>query len=247
MKADSKAQRNLLDLASIDIALDRNAHREATLPEKAAVNQLQSATSEAHNRVVRASTELADLSRALARAEAEVAAVRARADRDRTLLVSGNISSSKQLSDLEHEVVSLGRRQSDLEDAELEVMEAVEQTQAVLSQAQEHEANCVAQLAAAESARDSALAELAAERQELVAERASCVGLIPADLLALYERIRSHGNAVAVGLLRFGRCESCQMELSRVDLDVARGAAADEVLRCPECRAIMVRSEESGL
>ncbi len=247
MKADPNAQRTLLDLATIDTSLDRNAHREATLPEQAEVAQLQAATSEAHNRAVRATTELTDLSRALTRAEGEVAAVRTRADRDRALLASGNVTSSKQLSDLEHEVASLVRRQSDLEDAELEVMEAVEQAQTELTQAQQHEADCVAKLAAAEGARDAALADLAVERQDLAVEREALVTTIPTDLLALYDRIRSHGNSVAVGLLRFGRCESCQMELSRVDLDAARLAAADEVLRCPECQAIMVRTEESGL
>ena len=70
---------------------------------------------------------------------------------------------------------------------------------------------------------------------------------LPAELVALYDRLRADGMPVAAGLVRYGRCESCQMELSRADLSAVRSAPVDEVVRCPECRAIMVRTEESGL
>lgn len=247
MKADPFAQLALLRLQGIDTALDRNRHTQANLPERAEVARLRKVAVEAHNRVVRATTELTDLRRALRKAEDEVASVRARADRDRALLASGNVTSPKQLADLEHEVASLGRRQSDLEDAELEVMEAVEQAESELALAEEADSAAAADLARAEAAEQEALADLGAEQQRLTEERAGSTEGIPADLLSAYQRIRDHGNAIAVGLLRYGRCESCQMELSRVDIAAARAAAVDEVLRCPECQAIMVRSEESGL
>ncbi|MDQ1248479.1 MAG: uncharacterized protein QG597_2852 [Actinomycetota bacterium] len=247
MKADPEVQRLLLDLQAVDTSLDRNRHRDATLPERATVAELQRAADADADRAVRARTVVSDLSRQVARAEGDVSSVRARADRDRALLASGNVSSSRQLSDLEHEVVSLAKRQAELEDAELEVMEQLEVAEAELAAiAAAIEAGEAAR-AEAVAARDGALAALATEREALLADRADLVARVPADLLASYERIRSGGVGIAAGLVRYGRCESCQMELSRVDLDAIRAAPADDVLRCPECRAIMIRTEESGL
>jgi predicted nucleic acid-binding Zn-ribbon protein len=82
--------------------------------------------------VVRAETEVST-SPGAAEVREEIEQVRARRDRDESRLASGAITASKQLQDLEHEVASLKRRQSDLEDAELEVMERAETAQAGLS------------------------------------------------------------------------------------------------------------------
>ena len=80
----------------------------------------------------------------------------------------------------------------------------------------------------------------------LEGKRAELVAALPADLVALYEKIRDR-SGVGAGLLRHGRCGSCQLQLSASDLSRIREMAADEVVRCEECGAIMVRTEESGL
>lgn len=248
MKADPQAQRQLLEVQRIDTELDRNAHRAAHAPAKEQVASATAAVAELDTQRIRSTTVVTDLTRALTRAEGDVASVRARAERDQALLASGNVSSSKQLSDLEHEVASLKRRQADLEDVELGVMEELEQAEATAQRVQQELADAQATLAAAEAALAESTAALAAERANLQAQREGAVaGVGSEELLGAYQRLRTGGMPVAAGLLRYGRCEACQMELSRVDLDAARGAAADEVLRCPECRAIMVRTEESGL
>jgi uncharacterized protein len=48
-------------------------------------------------------------------------------------------------------------------------------------------------------------------------------------------------------MLRQRRCEACRIELSGTEVSRFRTAAADEVLRCDNCRAILVRTAESGL
>ena len=69
---------------------------------------------------------------------------------------------------------------------------------------------------------------------------------VPADLLKLYEQIRNT-RGVGAAMLRAGRCEGCHLTLNTVDLNQIRAAAADEVVRCEECRRILVRTPESGL
>ena len=81
--------------------------------------------------------------------------------------------------------------------------------------------------------------ETATRDREAVAAR------VPADLLAAYDRIAARG--VGAGLLRRRACEACHMVLSGTDLQALRQVAADDVVMCPECGAILVRTDESGL
>ena len=131
-KADPWAQLKLLDLQALDTRLDQLAHRVASLPEHAEIAAADEALAGVSDRVVVAATEADDLSRAVRKAEADVEQVRTRVSRDQALLDSGSVTSAKQLEDLQRELASLARRQNDLEDAELEIMEALETAQAAV-------------------------------------------------------------------------------------------------------------------
>jgi hypothetical protein len=69
---------------------------------------------------------------------------------------------------------------------------------------------------------------------------------VPADLMALYDQIRKAKGSGAA-LLRAGRCEGCHLTVDAADLKGFRAAAPDDVIRCEECRRILVRTPESGL
>jgi uncharacterized protein len=102
----------------------------------------------------------------------------------------------------------------------------------------------VAQL---EVERDRALAELEAEEAKVGAGRADIVAGVGDDLITLYEKIRATSGGIAAAEIRQRRCGGCQLELNNVDLDRIRRSAEDEVVRCEECRRIMIRTGESGL
>ena len=80
-----------------------------------------------------------------------------------------------------------------------------------------------------------------------MAERSALAEGIPADLLGLYDRIRGDHGGVGAARLHRGRCEGCHMDLPPNEIEALREAAADAVLRCEECRRILVRTAESGL
>lgn len=247
MKADPFVQLRLLDLQALDSALDRLAHKRKTLPEIAEMARLEGLVDGLRDDLVRAETEVSDLQRDLTKVEAEVEQVRARRTRDEERLASGAITQPKQLQDLEHEVATLTRRQSDLEDGELEVMERLEAAQAVLD---EHTAARSGHLAArseAEAARDVAFVEIDADIVRITAERAEMAATFPGDLLALYEKIRSAEGGVGAGAIGRGACGGCRLDLMGNEKAAIRAAAVDEVLRHEECGRIMVRTAESGL
>ncbi|MCW2681526.1 MAG: hypothetical protein JWM62_2927 [Frankiales bacterium] len=247
MKADPFVQLRLLDLQALDSGLARLEHKRKTLPEISEIVRLDGLVDALRDGVVRAETEVSDLAREQAKFEREIEQVRTRRDRDEGRLASGAITVAKQLQDLEHEVASLKRRQADLEDSELEVMERAEAAQATLDELTGRREEHLSARAEAEQRRDAALVEIEAELQRTAAERAELAATMPADLLALYDRIRAAEGGVGAGEISRGRCGGCRLDLMNNEKSEIRAAAPDEVLRHEECGRIMVRTAESGL
>jgi predicted nucleic acid-binding Zn-ribbon protein len=246
MKADPKLQRRLLVLQAHDAALARLEHRRRTLPELAAIAEADTRLTALRGDVVRSETEIGDLDRELRRLEGDVDQVRRRSERDQQRMQSGAVP-AKELESLQHEVESLARRQSDLEDAELEVMERREEADARATAVRTEVETVTAAKAAAEQARDTAYGEIDADAASDTSGRAAVATELPADLLGLYEKIRAASGGVGAAELKHRRCQGCRLELLGSELRAARAAAPDEVLRCENCRRILVRTEESGL
>ena len=100
--------------------------------------------------------------------------------------------------------------------------------------------------AEAERRRDETLADIAKEHEFKTSSRGPLAADLPADLVALYDKIRLD-SGLGAALFRSGRCGGCRIELYGADLARVKAAAADDVVRCEECRRIMVRTAESGL
>ncbi|EEP71033.1 hypothetical protein E1258_19375 [Micromonospora sp. KC207] len=245
MKADPKVQRRLLDLQAIDTALAQLAHRRRTLPEWAELEALARELSALEDERVRAQVAVDDLDRDIARIEKDVEQVRARKGKDEARLAAGT-GPARELEALQHELVSLNRRQSDLEDAELELMEQRETAQGVLDGIERRAADARERRVAAERRRDEALAEIAKEEEFKRQARQPLAGDLPAELVTLYDKIRAD-TGLGAALLTGARCGGCRLELYGADMGRIRKAAPDDVVRCEECRRIMVRTTESGL
>lgn len=247
MNADPAIQIRLLDLQAADSALARLAHRRATLPELAEIDQHDQRLAELRDDVVRVQTEIGDIDREQRRLEADVDQVRQRATRDQQRMTSGAIGSPKELESLQHEIDTLARRQSELEDQVLEVMERRETAESDLTAVRARMEGITAERDKAVAGRDAAYTEIDAAVTAGQADRDRIAAELPADLLALYERIRQASGGVGAAALRQRRCEGCRLELAGTELTAARTAAADVVLRCENCGRILVRVPESGL
>lgn len=188
-----------------------------------------------------------DLAAAQAKADADVEQVKARRTRDRQRMDAGQITNPKDLERMQHELVSLDRRISTLEDEELEVMEQLEEAQASLSTLTARIAEADERLSGLVSSRDLKAAEIDTELDRLIAERITAVEGMPEDLLALYERLRANKDGVGAAELRQRRCNGCQLTIDNAELAVIRAQPSNEVVRCEECQRILVRTGESGL
>ncbi len=246
MKADHFEQQKLLDLAAEDVALTQLAHRQRTLPEAAAVEAAEEAERVLAGDVVRAETEVKDLGREVKRLESDVETVRQRELKDQRQMDSGSVS-PKELTNLQHELESLKRRQSDLEDQELELMERLEVAEKALAAAQQGLEKAQADLERARQARDDALADIADGTARHEAARNEVAAGISEPLLTLYDRVRKQTGTSGAAALRHRACQGCRIELYGNELAAARNADPHEVLRCENCSRILVRTAESGL
>lgn len=245
MKADPASQLRLLDLAALDTRLAQIAHRTANLPEQKTLATAAAEKGAVDADLVKARTQAADIARDVTKAEADVQLVRDRAARDRQRLDAGT-GSPKELTGLQHELDSLARRQAELEDDQLEIMERAEATDALVTHLEARAADMATTVADATAARDAAMGTLAAETADLTGRRAQITPEVGAELLTLYEKIREQTGVGAAAVVQ-RRCEGCRLELMGADVARLAAAPADEVVRCEECRRILVRTDESGL
>jgi predicted nucleic acid-binding Zn-ribbon protein len=243
MKAAVAQQRSLLEVAELDAELSRMAHRASHLPERQDIDRMQTDQAAANDRLGALQIALEDMDAQVSRFESEIDAVRQREDRDRSLLQS--VADAKQLSDLQHELDTLQRRQSSLEDSLLEVMEHREQLQSQQTAEAAAIETLQADLAAAQQALDGALDDIDQNRRVQATRRDELTAALDPELIALYERQRAGGGPGA-GPLLGRRCGACRIEIDRGELSRISSAAEDDVLRCPECGAILLRVNGGG-
>lgn len=243
--APAADQRRLLDVQALDTRLAQLAHRRRSLPVHAELEALEARQTRVRDQLVAAETIASDVARELTKAERDVEQVAQRAARNQSRLDSGQ-GSAKDLQALQHELGSLARRQSDLEDVELEIMERAEQAQAAVTALEAERDELAARHGEVVERRDAEVAEIDAEGDRVAAERDAAVAGLDDALVALYEKVRGQQGGVGAAPLRGRRCEGCRLELNPTDLQRIRSAAEDEVVRCEECRRILVRVPESA-
>ena len=247
MKAEPAAQARLLDLQGIDSELQRLDHRLRNLPEIVEAARIKERADALEAELITAQTKVSDVERHQRKAESDVDQVRARAERNVKRLESGQITNAKDLQNLQSEVESLGRRQAELEEIVLEVMEEAEATAAEVTRLTQEREAAIAKVTEVIARRDTAAAEIQWDRTRITQDRERVVLDVPGDLLDFYDKLRSQYDGLAVAPLRYGRCDGCKLALSTVELNEIRVAAADRITRCENCRRILVRTEESGL
>ncbi|MFE9993566.1 zinc ribbon domain-containing protein [Streptomyces avermitilis] len=247
MNAEPADQIRLLDVQALDARLQQLAHKRRSLPEHTEIESLNKDLTQLRDLLVAAQTEESDTSREQTKAEQDVDQVRQRAARDQQRLDSGAVTSPKDLENLQREIVSLARRQGDLEDVVLEIMERRESAQERVAELTGRVSSVQAKIDDATARRDAAFESLDGEAASVTKEREVISASVPADLLKLYDKLRAQQGGVGAARLYQRRCEGCHIELNITELNDVRSAPRDTVVRCENCRRILVRTSDSGL
>ena len=247
MKADPFAQLKLLDVQELDARLDLLRHQLRTMPETARLEELLRQRVELGDQAGDVQIRVDDLTREQKKADADVEQVKARRLRDQQRIDQGVVSNPKDIERMQQEMVSLERRIGSLEDAELDVMEQLEEAQKELATLESRIAELDQQLAETTQARDEKAADVQVQLGRVTEERKEKASGMPEDLMTLYQRLREQKGGVGAAELRARRCGGCRLELNASDLAVIAKAPSNEVLRCEECNRILVRTSESGI
>lgn len=247
MNIDPQIQVQLLDIQGKDTEVAQLEYKRATLPAIEVKSELQSSFERARDQHIASEMILSDLQREALRAEGDVEVVRQRVAKDEEMLNSGVINDPKQLSNLQHELESLAKRQLDLEDVELEVMERVEGAKAAVQVLAQQKIDFSTQLEAVSAELDSELAALTGDLTEVHAERERLAAAMPAEFLALYEKIRKGHQGMGAAKLHRGQCEGCRLTIPPQELNAIKAATPDAVIQCEECRCILIRTADSGI
>ncbi len=247
MKADPFAQLKLLDVQALDSRADHLRHQRSHLPESVEIAKLTASRTELVDLARDQQIIVDDLSAAQRKADVDVEQVKTRRVRDQDRIDQGQVSNPKDLERMQHELASLDRRITTLEDEELEVMEQVEEAQTRLAQLQVQVGEADERLATLIAERDRRTAEIDAELSGITAERSPMVADVPAELLALYEKLRESKDGVGAAELRARQCGGCRLTLDMSEISQIGSSPSDLVIRCEECQRILVRTSESGL
>ena len=239
MQAKLEHQHRVLSLAEIDLKTASLNQKAKTLPEIQSHKELVIEFETTRDLRIAAETELSDLSGEINRSETDVEQVVKRIEKDEARLNAGQ-GTPKELEQMQHELISLNARRSELEEIELEVMVRAEGIKDRISELKDKENDLAIKVAEAAVLKDAALAEIDKELKITTSKRQEILPLIEKALIDLYEKIRSNGGVGAAKLAN-GQCGGCNLTINAGDLSKLLALPEDEIARCEECRCILVR------
>lgn len=240
MNASQSDQQKILEIAGLDQRATALNHKAATLAEHALLISVGTKSQNARDLRIAAQTEHSDVKRELLRAEADVEQVVMRITRDEARL-NGGSASPKELEQLQHEVGTLNLRRADLEEVELEVMMRIDDINVRITELSVQEAAFAAEISDLQVRKENALAAFNSELETIAKARRETLSVVAPELIALYEKIRTFNNGTGAALLLAGTCNGCHLSINSVELQRISTLAPDEVIRCEECRCILVR------
>ncbi len=240
MKASPSDQHSIVDIQRLDRQATSLRHRASNLPELAELASTTIKANNARDLRIAAETELSDVKRELLRAEGDVEQIVMRITRYEARLIGGS-ASPKELEQLQHEVGTLGARRSELEEVELEIMMRVDEINERITTLKAEEAEHAAVIADLEIRKENAMAIINNELDAIVKDRSETLQSIERALVDLYEKIRDTTGGAGAAALVGGACGGCNLSINTVELKRVADLAEDEVVRCEECRCILVR------
>lgn len=240
MKASVEDQNRLIELQRVDSHIQNLQFKLKSLPELEQLAAIEAQISSGEEILKTATMEMGDVEVELKRSEIEVEQVSDRIKKDENRLNAGQ-GSPKELEQMQHEIGTLQKRKSDLEDGELEIMLRFDAAKAKVDTLNSNDAGLkqlhVELKARYESASKALKDEIASE----TAKRESQVPRIDKPLIDLYEKVRSSMGGVGAALLIGNTCDGCHLAITPVELEKIKAMPADDVVRCEECRRILVR------
>ena len=233
-----KGGEDLLELQRLDLTVDRLEVRRREIESGEELAEARRRADEIEQKVGELRLALDSIGREEKRLENDIASVELRIQAEQKRLYDGSVANPKELSSIQAEIESLGRRKSRLEDEELGQMEHREDLESKLPPLEKELAEFRQRVDEVEASATSELGEIAGTLEERRTARGSLVSAIDEELLELYEDLRAQKKGVGAAALTDGVCQGCHEKLSAMALDKLK--RTDGVRRCEYCRRILI-------
>ena len=237
---DPAGLESLLMLQEHDGALDRLHHRRETLPERESV-----AAGEAALRVLAAQIgvltgERDEIAHEEKRLDDEASSLHEKAAEVEAKMYSGSVSSPRELQAMQADVDQLRRHERNLENRDLELMEAREPLDTNLAELDTQRVALVAELDRERSSLASAEVAIDQEMAEERKARDAIAGELEPTLVGDYERRRTRARGVGVARLVGTTCQGCHLSIPSTEVDSIRRAPEGTISYCDNCGCILV-------
>lgn len=240
MQASVAQQSLILELQLLDNEIMQANTKLKSLPEIEQLLHIDKRIITATDELAVVKSEVDQIALELRRGEVDVETVTDRIKKDEARLATGN-ATPKELEQLQHEITSLKKRQESLEEIELEIM--------IRSDAITSRSNTLTtDLASLQTLKDEISGRLKTATDEInkvITDKTTARNLvanqIEKPLLELYEKIRANGGGVGAAALVGNKCNGCNLAINAVEMERIKSLSKDELLRCEECRRILVR------
>lgn len=229
----------LLEVQGHDTRLDQILHLMEHLPARSERDAATGALAEVEAAIATETEVRNDLARQQKRLDDEIETVAQKRKGVDATLYGGSVTNARELQDLSEEIAALGRRITQLEDRDIELMEQLEPIEAHLTElvaARDQRRNV---LDDAELRLTAAEAELAVDLDTETKARRDTAAQVPADLLAEYDSLRGGRGGIGVAKLIGTQCGGCHLTLSAVEAARIR-KHPDDVTHCEECGRLLV-------
>jgi len=232
---------DLLQVQEHDTAADRLRHRRDHLPELGELRATEDELAHVEATLGDVDAQGAEAAKIQRRLEGELSLLESKLTELNAKLYSGVVSAARELQAMQSEAATMRERRAVLEDQVLEAMGEQESIDEQLAELRAKRAELDAKGASLRAAVAEAQAEVDRELAAALAARSDAATSIPADIAALYERLRAHLGGVAAAPLVNGRCGGCHLALPATEIDRLRKEPADALVRCEQCERILVR------
>ena len=233
-----KGGERLLELQELDLSVDRLEARRKEVESGAELAEARRRADEVEQKVGEIRLALDSIGREEKRLENEISSVDQRIQAEQKRLYDGSVANPKELSSIQAEIESLGRRKSRLEDEEIGQMEHREELESRLPPLEKELAELRQRVDEVEAAAEGELGEIARTLEDRRGARQALTPEVDEELLELYEDLRAQKKGVGAAALRDGVCQGCHEKLSAMAIDKLK--RTDGVRRCEYCRRILI-------
>lgn len=233
---------DLLTVQEHDSAIDRLRVRRERLPERAELAEREGEAADLERQLTGIVSERDGVATEEKRLDDQRSALEERTSQVEADLYSGATSSPRELQAMQAEIEQFRRQLSTLEDRELDAMEHRERLDGEVARLEEGLRGARSEIDRLRTAIEDQEREIDGAIGEERSAREAKASALPSDLLELYEKVRSNNRGVGAAPLVSGTCQACHLALPTVELDRIKKLAPDELVRCEQCGAILVRS-----